>query len=150
VVRVPITRPEEVRKALGEATAAQLVVITRGGGESVQVLDDEALIGAVAACPVPVAVALGHATDDLVLGRVADGCFATPTAFGAWLRGCLEEKRTRARAVQEAEVVTHSQELLGQLAKLQGIQTSLAWWRAAAVALLALWGGAIVWYFLSR
>jgi exodeoxyribonuclease VII large subunit len=68
VVRVAITRPEEVRKALAEATAAQLVVITRGGGESVQVLDDEALIAAVTASPVPVAVALGHATDDLVRG----------------------------------------------------------------------------------
>jgi hypothetical protein len=30
-----------------------------------------------------VAVALGYATDDLVVGRVADARFATPTAFGA-------------------------------------------------------------------
>jgi exonuclease VII large subunit len=100
------------------------VVITRGGGEGVNVLDDEALIEAVAACPVPVPVALGHATDDLVLGRVADACFATPTAFGTWLRGCLEEKRARARQVREAEVLAGSRDLLAHLGQLQGLQTS--------------------------
>ncbi len=150
VVRVPITRPDQVRKALSEATAAQLVVITRGGGEGVQVLDEEELIGAVASCPVPVAVALGHATDDLVLGRVADASFATPTAFGAWLRRCLEDKRARARDVQEAKVVTQSRELLGQLTWLQGLQVSRAVWRVVALALLAIWGGTLAWFLLSR
>ncbi len=62
VVRVPITRPREVIKALHQPLDAQAVLITRGGGEGVQVLDDEELIGAVAGSPVP--VALGHATDE--------------------------------------------------------------------------------------
>jgi exodeoxyribonuclease VII large subunit len=72
------------------------VVLTRGG-QGVQDLDTDELIGAVAAAAVPVAVALGHATDDLVLNRVADVSFPTPTAFGAWLRGVVDEKRDRAR-----------------------------------------------------
>ncbi len=65
-------------------------------------LDDEDLIRAVAASPVPVAVAAGHVTDDLVVGRVADAAFPTPTAFGGWLRGAVDAARRRAR---EAEVL---------------------------------------------
>jgi hypothetical protein len=61
VVRVPITRPEEVVRALRQAAGARAVVITRGGGEGVQVLDEDELTGAVASSPTPVAVALGHA-----------------------------------------------------------------------------------------
>ncbi|HYT88063.1 MAG TPA: hypothetical protein VEL76_05035 [Gemmataceae bacterium] len=43
--------------------------------------------------PLPVLVALGHATDDLVVARVADASFPTPTALGAWLRQTVEAKR---------------------------------------------------------
>jgi hypothetical protein len=39
--------------------------------------------------------------------------------------------------------------LLGQLAKLQSLQTSLTVWRAATVGLLVLWAGSLVWYFLA-
>ena len=35
VIRVPITRPEEVVRALRQAAEAQAVLITRGGGEGV-------------------------------------------------------------------------------------------------------------------
>jgi hypothetical protein len=70
--------------------------------------------------------------------------------FGAWLRGCLEEKQVRARQVKESEGMAHSRDLLGQLAKFQAVQSSLAWWRAAAVILLALWTGALIWFILFR
>jgi exonuclease VII large subunit len=97
-----------------------------------------------------VAVALGHATDDLVLGRVADASFPTPTAFGAWLRSALEEKRGRARQAAEAEAIVRSQELLGRLGQVQRLQASLAWWRAAALALAALGAAAAAWLLLGR
>jgi hypothetical protein len=146
VVRVPIGRPAEVVKALRNA-AADAVVLTRGGGEGVNVLDGEGLIDAVAASPVPVAVALGHATDDLVLGRFADPCFPTPTAFGAWLRSRLEQKHRHARDVAEAEAVSGSQELLGRLERTQAV---VAWWRTAALVLAALWLGVLVWLLAGR
>jgi exonuclease VII large subunit len=148
VVRVAVTRPEEVLRALRQATGAQAVVITRGGSDGVQLLDNEELIGAVMGSPVPVAVALGHASDDPVLGRVADARFPTPTAFGSWLRNCLEEKRNRAREVAEAEVVSRSQELLDRLARLERMQAALASWRAAAVALGVLLAGTVGWLLL--
>jgi hypothetical protein len=104
VVRIPISRFEDVVRALRQAADAQFVVLTRGG-QGVQELDTDELIGAVAAAAVPVAVALGHATDDLVLNRVADVSFPTPTALGAWLRSVVDEKRDRARQAAEAEAV---------------------------------------------
>ena len=124
VVRVPLSRIEDVVRALRQA-AAQLVALTRGGGQGVQDLDTEELIGAVAAAAVPVAVALGHATDDLVLNRVADVSFPTPTALGAWLRSVVEEKRDRARQVAEAEVVERAGGLMEQLGRLQKAVTRL-------------------------
>jgi hypothetical protein len=81
VVRVSMHRPGEVARAVRQAAGAQAVALTRGGGQTVHNLDDEELIGAVAGSPVPVLVALGHATDDLVVGRVADASFPTPTAL---------------------------------------------------------------------
>lgn len=80
VVRVPMSRPGEVARAVRQA-AAHAVVLTRGGGRDVDDLDADELIGAVAASPVPVLVALGHASDDLVVARVADAAFPTPTAW---------------------------------------------------------------------
>jgi hypothetical protein len=72
VVRVSMHEPRAVARALRQASDAQAVAITRGGGQTVHDLDDDELIGAVASSPVPVLVALGHASDDLVLGQAAD------------------------------------------------------------------------------
>jgi hypothetical protein len=126
VVRVSMHDPRAVARALCEASEAQAVVLTRGGGQTVHDLDDDELIGAVASSPVPVLVALGHASDDLVLGRVADACFPTPTALGAWLREAGEGKRAHARAVEEARLLSESRELLGQLGQSQARSRSRA------------------------
>jgi exonuclease VII large subunit len=55
VVRVPISEPAEVAAAVREATAANLVVIARGGGHEVAYMDDDELLDAVARSPVPMA-----------------------------------------------------------------------------------------------
>jgi exonuclease VII large subunit len=90
-------------------------------------------------------VALGHATDDLVVARVADASFPTPTALGAWLRDTLQQKRLQARQLEEARLLTESKELLQQLGKLQQAQGAAAWWRALAVVLAVLWLGTVAW-----
>lgn len=109
------------------------------------VLDDDGLIGAVAASPAPVAVALGHAPDDLVLGRVADADFPTPTAFGAWLRSVLDDRRVRRRQAQEAEQLLRSQAVLDQL---RDLRSAVASWRLVALAALAALAAVGLWYFL--
>ena len=131
VVGVAVTRPAEVARALRGAAGASLVVLPRGG-EGVEALDDEELIGAVAASPVPVAVAVGHAPDDLVLGRAADASFPTPTAFGAWLRAALDDRRAQARRAAEANALLRSQAILDQL---RDRRASAARWQRVAVAL---------------
>src|SRR5262249_26035637 len=68
--------------------------VPRGGGREVPDRDAGELIEAAASSPVPVVAALGHASDDLVLGRVADASFPTPTAFGSWLRACSRRPRS--------------------------------------------------------
>jgi exonuclease VII large subunit len=108
------------------------------------------LIEAVASSPVPVVADLGHASDDLVLGRVANASFPTPTAFGAWLRTCVDKKRARARRLKEAEVRERTEGLLRQLEALQAAADRLAWWRAEALALGGLLTAVLLWQFLGR
>ena len=124
--------------------------MTRGGGQTVHDLDDEELIGAVAGSPVPVLVALGHATDDLVVARVADASFPTPTALGAWLREMALAKRVQARQLEEARLLSESKELLAQLGKLQQAQGAAAWWRAVALTLAAMLVAVALWALLGR
>jgi exonuclease VII large subunit len=144
VVQVPMSRPAEVTAAPLGAGNAHAVIVTRGGGEGVHVLDDD-LIRAVAASPVFVAVALGHASDDLVIGRVADANFPTPTAFGAWLRSAVDEKRARHRQVAEGKLLLQSQSLVDQL---KGLQASAARWQLIALVAVAGLAAAVIWHLL--
>jgi len=84
-------------------------------------MDDDELLDAVARSPVPVAVALGHASDRPVLDEVADSSFPTPTAFGAWVKNTLEQRRAHFRQAEEAEAVEGAQ---GLKARLQALQES--------------------------
>ena len=73
--RVTITRPAEVVRALPHAVGARVILITRGGGEGVQLVDADDLIEAVVNLPLLVALALGHATDAVELAMLdAAGC----------------------------------------------------------------------------
>jgi exodeoxyribonuclease VII large subunit len=150
VVRVSMHRPEEVARTVRQAAGAQAVALTRGGRQTVRDLDDDALIEAVAGSPVPVLVALGHATDDLVVARVADAAFPSPTALGSWLRQVVEQKRVEARQVEEARLLTASREPLAQVGQVQELRAALAWWRVAAVALAVLGAGVLVWPLLGK
>ena len=119
------------------------MVLTRGGGEGLHALDDDELIAAVASSPAPVAVALGHATDDLVVARVADAGFPTPTALGAWLRSALDDRLARRRQLQESELLLGSQSALDRLGRLQA---SAARWRLFGAASLAALVAFVLWH----
>jgi exodeoxyribonuclease VII large subunit len=58
-----------------------VVVLARGGGDATALLpwSDEELCRAVAACPVPVASAIGHESDRPLCDEVADQRFGTPS-----------------------------------------------------------------------
>lgn len=101
--------PTEVIKALAEVgdyqPRADLVVITRGGGslEDLMAFNDEAVVRAVAACPLPTVSAIGHQSDDVLTDLAADKSVATPTAVAEvlpsreeWL-GILENYAVTAK-----------------------------------------------------
>ncbi len=125
VRRVRITEPSEVADAVRSSCGANLIAVIRGGGQDVGALDDDAVIEAVASSPTPTVVALGHATDRLVLDRVADASFPTPTAFGVWMRNTLEQMLAHRRQAEEVRQFGQAKDLQAQLVTQQDASRSL-------------------------
>jgi exodeoxyribonuclease VII large subunit len=119
--RVSLSRPDEIVRELHQSCDAQLLVLTRGGGDDVLDLDTEEVIEVVASSPSPVVVAIGHAADQkrLVVGRVADASFPTPTALGAWLFETLKQKRLHAQQMAAAMKLEEMNQLRHQVRLLQ-------------------------------
>lgn len=63
------------------ASDAELVILGRGGGpyETMMPFNDERLVRAVAACPIPVVTGIGHEPDNFIADMVADVRSSTPT-----------------------------------------------------------------------
>ena len=78
--------PERIATALsasGRLQGVECVILTRGGGarDDLSVFDDERVVRAVRACPVPVVTGIGHQTDSSLADMAAD--VALPTFLAA-------------------------------------------------------------------
>ena len=76
--------PKALLEALNNAISHKVdtLIIGRGGGssEDLGAFNDETLVRAVAACPIPVISAVGHEVDMTLIDLVADKRVSTPTA----------------------------------------------------------------------
>jgi exodeoxyribonuclease VII large subunit len=99
--------PAQVARALNGlcARGVEVILLARGGGarSDLSAFDSPELARAVAACPVPVFTAIGHATDRTVCDMVAHGVFPTPSAAAAALVA-RAEAHTRQVQAQEVQV----------------------------------------------
>lgn len=86
-----------------------LIVVGRGGGsmEDLWCFNDERLVRAVRACPVPVISAVGHQTDHPLTDDAADVRAETPTAAAELVASGQERLRQRVRLLA-AELARHA------------------------------------------
>ncbi len=72
-----------------------ILVMIRGGGslESLQAFNNEALVQAVAECPIPTLLGVGHEKDVTLAALAADLMVSTPTATARTLREPWDEAR---------------------------------------------------------
>ena len=76
-----------LKDVIAERLRWDCVVIIRGGGSTsdLDAFNDYALAAAVARCPLPVIVGIGHERDHTILDEVAKVSTKTPTAAAEWL-----------------------------------------------------------------
>ena len=112
---VPVQGAEavgEIIRALEECAAVSpdVILLARGGGslEDLWAFNEEPLIRALAACPVPVVSAVGHETDFTLADFVADARAKTPTA------GALELCQGWLHAHEELRLMAQKWHHLGR------------------------------------
>ncbi len=90
-----------------------VLVLIRGGGslESLQAFNNETLIRAVAECPLPTLLGVGHEKDVTLAALAADKMVSTPTATARTLREPWDEARGLLRHFEQHLPILMEREL---------------------------------------
>lgn len=95
------------------ATEYDVLVMIRGGGslESLQAFNNEMLVRAVADCPIPTLLGVGHEKDVTLAALAADVMVSTPTATARTLREPWDEARGLVRHFEQHLPILMEREL---------------------------------------
>lgn len=112
---------EEIARAvrrLAQHPEVEVIIVARGGGsaDDLSAFNDEGLVRAVAACPLPVVSAVGHEVDVTLLDLVADVRAATPSQAAEMVvpdarakRALLAQRRVRLERAMRRVVEERAQ-----------------------------------------
>lgn len=84
-VKVNLTRVSEIIQVLKENDNNDILIVSRGGGENIQVFNNLELSEQTFHLRSAFVTAIGHADDEPLLQKIADKYFITPTALGQYL-----------------------------------------------------------------
>ncbi|HSK68898.1 MAG TPA: exodeoxyribonuclease VII large subunit [Candidatus Limnocylindria bacterium] len=120
----------DLARALGEIAqvpGVEVIIIGRGGGslEDLWAFNEETLVRAIAACPIPVVSAVGHETDVTLADFAADVRAPTPSAAAELAVPSAVELLGRIRHFREAMYANARQRLEEKQAMLRGAQHRL-------------------------
>ena len=148
-VRVSLTDPLGLARALQDAQG-DAVAVVRGGGGGLEALSHPDLLEAALSLALPLLTALGHAVDAPLLEQTADKRFPTPTALGVYLRSLVEtvdEERAGAKATLveqverqfEVQLKTATEQLEHKDARLEALAAQVGRLQARRSRVSWLW-----------
>ena len=118
-----------------EEYAVDVIIAGRGGGsmEDLWAFNEEPVVRAIAACPVPLISAVGHETDFSISDMVADLRVETPTAAAAFLIDHGTEQLALLDELQQRIVRSTQFVVQSSLFKVQGVEPRIT--RAAQLVI---------------
>jgi len=84
-IRINLSHASEIISKLEEYDEGEILVLSRGGGENIQLFNNPAITEAALNLQSVFVTAIGHHDDEPLLQKVADKAFITPTSLGQFL-----------------------------------------------------------------
>tara|TARA_R110002050_G_scaffold261556_1_gene401744 strand:- start:287141 stop:288151 length:1011 start_codon:yes stop_codon:yes gene_type:complete len=78
---------------------SDLLIIIRGGGSGLEVFNEIELCKRAIKLPIPFITGIGHDSDKMLLERISDKAFSTPTAVGGFLQKVVSSHKERLSLV---------------------------------------------------